>query len=154
VVVDSDLAVAGYDSVFAVGDAAAIPTEPGSDQTCPQLAQAAIQSGRHAANQIIAQTRGKAPKPFRYRDKGTMATIGRRAAIAQLHGGLVLRGTAGWLAWFGLHLIYLVGLRNRLTVFVNWTWRYLSWPSGPRIIIEGCLEPVDGERTLSLRFPT
>jgi hypothetical protein len=132
--------------LFAVGDAAAIPTEPGSDQACPQLAQAAIQSGRHAANQILAQTRGKAMKTFRYRDKGTMATIGRRAAIAQLRDGLVLRGTAGWLAWFGLHLVYLVGFRNRLLVFVNWTWRYLNWPSGPRIIIESRLDTVDGER--------
>ncbi|MGD0394849.1 MAG: NAD(P)/FAD-dependent oxidoreductase [Acidimicrobiales bacterium] len=145
-VVDSYLAVPGYKGLFAVGDAAAIPTEPGSDQACPQLAQAAIQSGRHAANQILAQTRGKAMKTFRYRDKGTMATIGRRAAIAQLRDGLVLRGTAGWLAWFGLHLVYLVGFRNRLLVFVNWTWRYLNWPSGPRIIIESRLDTVDGER--------
>jgi hypothetical protein len=127
--------------VFAVGDAAAIPTERGSDQICPQLAQAAIQSGRHAADQIVSQTRGKTPRPFRYRDKGTMATIGRRAAIAQLRGGTILRGTIGWLAWFGLHLVYLVGFRNRLTVLVNWTWRYLNWPSGPRIIIEGLPQP-------------
>lgn len=142
VVVDSDLAVPGYAGVFAVGDAAAIPTGPGSDQICPQLAQVAIQSGRHAADQIIAQGQGKERRPFRYRDKGILATIGRRAAVAQLRGGLVLRGTVGWLAWFGLHLVYLMGFRNRLTVVVNWTWRYLNWPSGPRIIIERRLDPV------------
>jgi hypothetical protein len=72
-----------------------------------------------------------------------MATIGRRAAVAQLRGGVVLRGTVGWLAWFGLHLVYLMGFRNRLTVVVNWTWRYLNWPSGPRIIIESRLDLVD-----------
>ncbi|MGD0312890.1 MAG: FAD-dependent oxidoreductase [Acidimicrobiales bacterium] len=115
----------------------------GSNQICPQLAQVAIQSGRHAADQIIAQTRDKPLRPFRYRDKGIMATIGRRAAVAQLRGGVVLRGTVGWLAWFGLHLVYLMGFRNRLTVVVNWTWRYLNWPSGPRIIIESRLDLVD-----------
>jgi NADH dehydrogenase len=134
-VVDSDLTVPGHKNVFAIGDAAAIPSAPGSDHTCPQLAQVAIQSGRHAAAQIVALVNGEVPAPFRYRDKGIMATIGRRAAIAQLRHGLLLRGTTGWLAWFGLHLVYLVGYRNRLTVFVNWTWRYLNCTSGPRVIV-------------------
>lgn len=132
--VDSNLTIAGHERIFAIGDCAAIPTAPASDDTCPQLAQVAIQSGRHAAAQIVAQLNGEPMAPFRYRDKGIMATIGRRAAIAQLRGGLVLRDTVGWLAWFGLHLVFLIGFRNRLTVLVNWTWRYLSWPSGPRII--------------------
>ena len=147
VVVDAELAVPGHERVFAVGDAAAIPTEPGSDQICPQLAQVAIQSGRHAPARSLLQTRGRTPRPFCYRDKGTMATIGRRAAIAQLRRGLVLRGTIGWLAWFGLHLVYLVGFRNRLTVLVNWTWRYLNWPSGPRIIVDSSLE-AEGQGTV------
>ena len=134
-VVDSHLTVPLHRGVYAIGDAATIPTKPGSDHTCPQLAQVAIQSGHHAALQILAQTRGEPITPFRYRDKGTMATIGRRAAIAQLRGGLVLRGTLGWAAWFGLHLVYLMGFRNKVTVFVNWTWRYLNWTSGPRIIV-------------------
>jgi NADH:ubiquinone reductase (H+-translocating) len=133
--VDSNLSVTGYEGVYAVGDAAVIPTALGSNQVCPQLAQVAIQSGRHAASQIIAHIGGGTLKPFRYRDKGIMATIGRRAAIAQLRGGLVLQGTLGWAAWFGLHLVYLVGFRNRVTVFVNWSWRYLNWTSGPRIIV-------------------
>jgi NADH dehydrogenase len=133
-VVDSNLAVPLHDGAFAIGDAASIPVAPGSEELCPQLAPVAIQSGHHAANEILARTLGRPTKPFRYRDKGTMATIGRRAAIAQLRGGLVLRGTIGWAAWFGLHLVYLMGFRNKLTVFVNWTWRYLNWTSGPRII--------------------
>jgi NADH dehydrogenase len=133
--VDSNLAVPRFDGVFAIGDAAAIPIRPGATELCPQLAQVAIQSGRHVAAQVGARATGAPMTPFRYRDKGTMATIGRRAAIAQLRGGLVLRGTIGWAAWFGLHLVYLVGFRNKVTVLVNWTWRYLNWTSGPRIIV-------------------
>ena len=64
-----------------------------------------------------------------------MATIGRRAAVAKLPHGGVIRGTAGWLAWLALHLWYLVGFRNRLRVMINWTWRYFDWPSGPRLIV-------------------
>ena len=133
-IVDSNLEVEGRSGVFAVGDAASIPLAPGSDKRCPQLAQVAIQSGRHAGKQVRALAAGAPMTPFRYRDKGIMATIGRRAAIAQLRGGLVLRGTLGWLAWFGLHLLYLIGFRNKLTVLINWSWRYLNWPSGPRVI--------------------
>ncbi len=135
IVVDSHLAVPGHDGVYAVGDAAAIPLDAGSGTSCPQLAQVAIQSGRHAAGEILARLDGRPARPFRYVDKGIMATIGRRAAIAQLRGGLVLRGTIGWLSWFGLHLVYLMGFRNKLTVLVNWSWRYLNWTSGPRVIV-------------------
>ena len=133
-VVDSTLAVSGRPGVFAIGDCAAIPVSPGSEFTCPQLAQVAIQSGHHAAAQIMAGLTGSPTAPFSYRDKGIMATIGRRAAVAQLRNGLVLRGTVGWIAWFSLHLVYLVGFRNKMTVFVNWWWRYLNWTSGPRVI--------------------
>jgi NADH:quinone reductase (non-electrogenic) len=139
-VVDSNLEVEGRPGVFAVGDAASIPLAPGTKERCPQLAQVAIQSGRHAARQVRALAAGQPLTPFRYRDKGIMATIGRRAAIAQLRGGLVLRGTIGWLAWFGLHLLYLIGFRNKLTVLINWSWRYLNWPSGPRVIIGGAAD--------------
>jgi NADH dehydrogenase len=64
-----------------------------------------------------------------------MATIGRRAAITQFPRGLIVRGTLGWLAWLGLHIVYLIGFRNRIVVLVNWSWRYLSWGSGPRVIV-------------------
>jgi NADH dehydrogenase len=135
--VDSSLRVGSRPNAFAIGDAALIPTAPGSEEWCPQLAQVAIQSGRHVAVEILAAVFGTSVRPFRYRNKGIMATIGRRAAVAQLRNGTVLRGTIGWLAWFGLHLVYLVGFRNRVTVFVNWAWRYLNWTSGPRVIIGG-----------------
>jgi NADH:ubiquinone reductase (H+-translocating) len=69
-----------------------------------------------------------------FHDKRIMATIGRRAAIAQLRNGLVLRWTLGWIAWFALHLVYLVGFKNEMTVFVKGWWRYLNWTSGPRVM--------------------
>ena len=153
--VDHDLAVRGHDDVWAVGDAAAVlwgGTGPEADSVCPQVAQVAIQSGAHAARQILARLEGRATTPFAYKDKGIMATIGRRAAITQFRSGRLLRGTLGWLAWLGLHLVYLIGFRNKIVVFINWSWRYLSWGSGPRIIVseetvpsldEGDHPPVD-----------
>jgi NADH dehydrogenase len=142
-VVNPDLTLKARPDAFAIGDAAAVPWGPGSshrDDTCPQLAQVAIQSGRHAAEQILRRNQGRPTVAFRYRDKGIMATIGRRAAITQLPRGLVVRGTLGWLAWLGLHIVYLIGFRNRIIVLVNWSWRYLSWGSGPRVIVGDQLE--------------
>jgi NADH dehydrogenase len=137
-VVDHGLAVQGHDDVWAVGDAAAVlwgGSGPGADSVCPQVAQVAIQSGAHAARQILARLDGRPTSPFAYKDKGIMATIGRRAAITQFRSGRVVRGTLGWLAWLALHLVYLVGFRNKVVVLINWSWRYLSWGSGPRIIV-------------------
>jgi NADH dehydrogenase len=142
-VVDADLTVVGRPGVYAVGDAGAVPCGPGPDDAghiCPQLAQVAIQSGAHAARQILNRIDGRPTEPFAYHDKGTMATIGRRAAITQFPSGLLVKGTLGWLSWLGLHLVYLVGFRNKLIVLVNWSWRYLSWGSGPRLIVDDDLE--------------
>jgi NADH:ubiquinone reductase (H+-translocating) len=132
--VEQDLSVTGHPEVFVVGDAAAVPWAPDRSDLCPQLAQVAIQSGAHAGRQILRQRSGRPTEPFRYKDKGMMAAIGRRAAVAQLHSGLVLRGTLGWLGWLGLHIVYLIGFRNRLIVLLNWWWRYVNWPGGPRLI--------------------
>jgi NADH:ubiquinone reductase (H+-translocating) len=131
--VGEDLSLSGHPEVFVVGDAGAVPRLPGGP-TSPQLAQVAIQSGRHAARQVLRRLGGRPTVAFAYKDKGMMAAIGRRAAVTQLPRGLVLRGTIGWLAWLGLHLVYLIGFRNRVIVLVNWAWRYLNWPGGPRII--------------------
>jgi len=136
--VGPDLEVIGHEDVYAVGDAAAVlwgGPGPDAGSICPQVAQVAIQSGGHAARQILAKLEGRPTTPFAYRDKGIMATIGRRAAVTQFRSGRVVRGTLGWLAWLGLHLFYLVGFRNKIVVFINWSWRYLSWGSGPRIIV-------------------
>ncbi len=135
VALEPDLSVAGHPEVFVVGDAGAVPWGPARPEACPQVAQVAIQSGKHAARQIVRRLQGQSTTAFSYHDKGLMATIGRHAAVAQLRRGPILRGTLGWLAWLGLHLVYLVGFRNRVVVLVNWAWRYLDWPSGPRLIV-------------------
>ena len=130
IVVGADLRIDGHTNAFAIGDVAAITGADG--QLLPMVAQVAIQSGRHAAREIA----GARHRPFRYRDKGTMATIGRRAAVAELPLHVRLSGTPAWMAWLGLHLVMLMGFRNRLSVFLNWAWNYLTWDRGPRLIIE------------------
>jgi NADH dehydrogenase len=130
IVVGPDLHIEGHDNAFAIGDIAAITGLDGD--LLPMLAPVAIQSGKHAAREIVRRRR----KPFRYRDKGTMATIGRRAAVAELPLHIRLSGTPAWLAWLGLHLVTLAGFRNRLSVFLNWAWNYLTWDRGPRLIIK------------------
>jgi NADH:ubiquinone reductase (H+-translocating) len=132
---EPDLSLSGHPEVFVVGDAGQVPWGPDRGDLCPQVAQVAIQSGRHAARQITARLAGRPTAPFRYHDKGMMATIGRHAAVAQLTHGPILRGIIGWWAWLGLHLVYLIGFRNRLVVLINWFWRYVNWPSGPRLIL-------------------
>ena len=131
--VTPDLRLVESRNVWAVGDAAAVPLN--DNEFCPQLAPVAIQSGRHCAEQILRVLEGQPTLDFRYRNKGIMATIGRHAAVAKLPRGVVIKGTAGWLAWLGLHLWYLVGFRNKIRVLINWTWRYFDWPSGPRLIV-------------------
>jgi NADH dehydrogenase len=79
---------------------------------------------------------GRPTRRFRYVDKGTMATIGRRAAVAELPLGLRLKGTPAWFAWLGLHLVFLIGFRNRVSVLLNWAWNYVTWDRGPRLILE------------------
>lgn len=133
VAVRSDLRLSDRPNVWVVGDAAAIPRS--SNEVCPQLAPVAIQSGHHCAQQILNVVNGRPTVPFKYRDKGIMATIGRNEAVASLPGGIVIKGTVGWMAWLTLHLFYLIGFRNRLRVVINWTWRYFDWPSGPRLIV-------------------
>jgi NADH dehydrogenase len=130
IVVGPDLRVQGQDRIFAVGDIAVIPDDP-----TPQLAQPALQMGRHAAAQIVRLEGKAATVPFSYHDKGTMATIGRRSAVVQLAGGLRIRGTLAWLAWFALHLVYLLGVRNRVSTLIDLTYRYVSWSHGGAVIV-------------------
>jgi NADH:ubiquinone reductase (H+-translocating) len=128
--VGPDLRVTGQDRVFAAGDISINQEDP-----VAQLAQPALQQGRHAAEQIVRLIAGRPTTPFRYHDKGTMATIGRRSAVVQLRSGLRLRGTLAWFAWLGLHLLYLLGNRNRVVTLVNLAWRYLTWSRGGGVII-------------------
>jgi NADH dehydrogenase len=133
VTVRPDLSLPGRPDAFLIGDMADMVAADGSP--LPQLAQVALQGGRHAAEQILRTIERRPRVPFRYVDKGTMATIGRRAAVAELPGGSQLTGAPAWLAWLGLHLLYLLGVRNRVSVVVNWAWNYLTWDRGPRLIL-------------------
>src|SRR5262249_23353549 len=136
------LRVQGQDRIFAAGDIAVNPDDP-----TPQLAQPAIQMGKHAAAQIVRLEGKQATEPFTYHDKGIMATIGRRSAVVELAGGLTgglrLRGTLAWFAWFALHLVYLLGGRNRGTTPINLTYRYLFWGHGGGVIVGD--EPVSSQ---------
>jgi NADH dehydrogenase len=125
-----DLLVHGQDRVFAAGDIAIVDGLP-----LPQLAQPAIQAGRHAARQVERLVRGRPAVPLVYHDKGIMATVGRRSAVVQLPRGVRVRGTLAWLAWLGLHLVTLLGGRNRLSALLNLSWRYMSWGHGGGIIV-------------------
>jgi NADH dehydrogenase len=142
IVVDPDLSVPGHPEVFVVGDIAASPARPDGDGLLPQVAQPAIQGGRHAARQIIRRLDGLGTEPFRYHDKGSMATIGRSDAIAEFPNGWRLQGFIGWLAWLGLHLLYLIGVRNRANVLINWAWNYLTYDRGSRIVGDADLNRV------------
>ncbi len=128
--VDPTLAVVGVPQVFAAGDVALVA----GDERLPQVAQTAIQQGGHAAANVLRQRAGNALLPFRYRDKGAMATIGRSRAVCRI-GRLQFSGRVAWWLWVVVHLVMLVGFRNRLVVFVNWAWNYLTYDRGLRAII-------------------
>jgi len=130
IVIGPDLRVQGEDRIFAVGDIAIYPDEPS-----PQLAQPALQEGKHAAAQIVRLQHGEPTEPFSYHDKGIMATIGRRSAVVQLGRGARITGTLAWLAWLALHLLYLLGGRNRVSTVINLSWRYIAWGHGGGVIV-------------------
>jgi NADH dehydrogenase len=128
--VTGTLQVEGRPEVFVIGDMASF-VQDGSE--LPMMAPPAQQQARHAARSILRLVQGREPAPFRYRNLGFMATIGRNAAVAQL-GRVRLRGFPGWVAWLLLHLYALVGFRNRLVVVLGWAWDYLLLDRPVRII--------------------
>lgn len=136
VIVNADLLIPAHPEVFVVGDLAHF--DHGSDHPLPGLAPVAVQQGRLAAENILAKLRGPARAPFRYRDRGTMATIGRGAAIARL-GPFRFSGYLAWLAWLFVHLMLLVNFRNRVFVFFEWLWAYITTQRRARLILRsGC----------------
>lgn len=122
VLVEPDLSVPGHPEVFVAGDLAAVEGVPG-------VAPAAMQMGRHAGRVIASGER----RPFRYKDKGSLATIGRARAVADIQG-LRFSGFPAWLAWLAIHIFYLIGFRNRFFVLAGWAWHYLTFRRGARII--------------------
>jgi len=131
--VEADLSVPTHSDIFVVGDQACFAV--GENQTLPGLAPVAMQAGRHAAANVLRRVRGGKTEPFHYVDKGVMATIGRSRAIMEFRGWQAT-GFIAWLAWLFVHIFYLIGVQNRLFVFWRWTWSYLTFQKGSRLILE------------------
>jgi NADH:ubiquinone reductase (H+-translocating) len=131
--VEVDLSLPGHPEVFVAGDLAAVQGADGSP--VPGLAPAAIQEGRHAARNVLRASRGQPALPFRYRDKGLLATVGRAAAVARL-GRLEFTGPVAWVLWLFVHVLSLVGFRNRVAVVLQWAWSYVTFDRGARLITE------------------
>ena len=131
--VESDLSVPGHPEIFVLGDLAAATSE---GRPVPGVAPAAIQAGKHAARCVRADLDGKPRPEFRYVDKGSLATIGRARAVADF-GRLRFGGLVAWLAWMLVHVFFLIGFRNRLFVMLSWSWSYLTFRRGARLITGG-----------------
>lgn len=136
--VEDDLSVPGHPEAFVVGDLATL-TDP-RGKPLPGTAPVAIQQGRWAADNIERLVAGQATRPFRYRDRGNMATIGRNSAVADIKG-LRLTGFVAWLAWAIVHVFNLIGFRNRLLVSIQWLWGYLTFQRGARLITDPSRTP-------------
>ena len=130
--VEPDFHVPGHPDVFVIGDTAAQTDDTG--KMVPGVAQGAIQGGDHVGKQILSRVTGRAaPKPFRYRNMGNMATIGRHAAVADF-GWLKMKGGLAWWLWGGVHIAFLIGFRNRVAVMVHWLWSFLTYKRGVCLI--------------------
>jgi len=128
--VEPTLQVTGHPNVFIIGDAA---YQEQNGEPLPMVAPVAIQMGRFVARNITRQLRGQPLEPFRYRDQGTLATIGRNAAVANVYG-IKATGFVAWVMWLGIHIIQLIGFRNKLFVLINWAWDYFFYERAARLI--------------------
>jgi NADH dehydrogenase len=131
VMVNNDLTIPGHPEVQVIGDLANFPYQTG--EPLPGVSPVAMQQGRHAADNILGMIDGRKPQRFWYWDKGSMATIGRNKAVADLHW-LHLSGLPAWMVWLFVHILFLVGFRNRLAVLFQWAWAYLTFNKGARLI--------------------
>lgn len=133
--VNADLTAVGLDGVYVISDLAYL-IDPATGRPHPQVIPVAIQQAKTAAANIIARIDGRKPKPFSYFDKGMMATIGRSRAVAWPFNRVQLTGYFAWLTWLTLHLLWLLGFRNRLSVLMNWVWSYFTYDRSVKIIID------------------
>jgi NADH dehydrogenase len=131
VIVNEDLTIPGYPEVQVIGDLANFTHQGG--KPLPGVSPVAMQQGRHAARNIVAMLESRKPRRFRYWDKGSMATIGRNKAVADLNF-IHLSGKPAWLVWLFVHIIFLVGFRNRIAVLMQWAWAYVTFNKGARLI--------------------
>jgi NADH dehydrogenase len=134
ITVSPDLSVPGFSNVFVAGDLALFTHQTG--KPLPGVAQVAKQEGKHAARNILRRIAGEPTEHFRYRDPGNMATIGRAAAIADF-GWARFSGFLGWLLWLFVHILFLVGFRNRLSVLLQWAASYMTYQRSVRLITGG-----------------
>jgi NADH:ubiquinone reductase (H+-translocating) len=142
--VGPDLSLPDHPEVLALGDMVRVRGEDGKPQDLPGVAPVAMQQGRYAAKLVKARLRDKAHKPFRYRDKGNLATIGRARAVADLHT-VRLSGFPAWVTWLVVHLWYLIGFQNRLIVLIRWSFSFFTRGRGGRVI-EDVGGPLGGAR--------
>ena len=147
VVVQPDLTIPGRPEIFVIGDLALFTHQGG--RPLPGVSPVAMQQGRYVARAIRERLAGREPRPFHYLDKGSMAVVGRSAAIAEVLG-LKLKGFPAWLAWSLLHIFYLIGFRNRFVVMFEWAWAYVSYQRGARLIT-GNLEAPRGAAPAATR---
>jgi NADH dehydrogenase len=138
VIVEKDLTVPGHDNVYVIGDLASIEQD---GHPVPGIAPAAMQGGRHAAANLLRSIAGKPRRPFHYHDKGQLATIGRGAAVAHI-GRIRASGYFAWLLWLFVHILFLIGFRNRLIVLIQWAWSFFTFDRGARLITEISNEPL------------
>ncbi|MAN58381.1 MAG: hypothetical protein CMC08_00945 [Flavobacteriaceae bacterium] len=131
--VDTYNRIVGLEHIYAVGDIALMETDD-FPKGHPQVAQPAIQQGKHLGKNLSRHLKGKPMKPFDYFDKGTMATVGRNKAVCDIKG-LHLGGAFAWFLWMFVHLYFLVGFRNRVVTFFNWTYSYINYDRAARLII-------------------
>lgn len=135
-----DLSVPEHPNIFVIGDTASLAQD---GKPLPGVAQVAIQQGNYAAALITDRVEGKpAPKPFRYRDKGNLATVGRAYGLVDVHG-IRFTGFFAWVFWLAVHIFFLIGFRNRLVVMFQWAWAYLTFQRGARLIIPGDVSDTD-----------
>ncbi|MEO7965252.1 MAG: NAD(P)/FAD-dependent oxidoreductase [Gemmatimonadaceae bacterium] len=148
--VGPDLSIPGHPEIFVVGDLAAVHQENG--KLVPGVAPAANQEGKAAAKNILHTVRRQERRPFKYFSKGDLATIGRHRAIADF-GKVSFSGLLAWVLWLFVHIMYLVGFRNRLTVLIQWAWAYFAYQRGSRLILSGRTTPVAATATISETSP-
>jgi NADH dehydrogenase len=133
--VNLDLSLPGHPEGYAIGDIALFIQ---NGKPLPGISPVAMQMGRHAAANIIRRVGGQQPRPFRYRDQGMLATIGRSAAVGVIDG-LTLRGWIAWMVWWSVHIFFLIGFRNRLLVLIEWIYSYFTYSRGARLITQRIL---------------
>jgi NADH dehydrogenase len=144
ILVNDELKVNGTKNIYAIGDIAGMISDD-LPRGHPMVAQAAMQEGTHLAKNIIGQLKGKSAKPFKYKDKGSMATIGKKRAVADI-GNSFIGGFFAWILWSTIHLLFIIGFKNKFLVGLNWGMNYITYDKGNRLIIRKYKRDLPGEQ--------